>query len=78
MRILNIFCLNLSNIDYLYASDENSIFKSNSKEVGNLINKLHELNLEETLNRLKEAFPKYNKIYDILIRKPKINGFDNF
>ncbi len=78
MRLLNRFCLNLSNIDYLYASEETSVFKGNGQDIANLINKLPELNLEETLNRMKSAFPQYNENYDILIGKPKINEFDNF
>ena len=78
MRLLNRFCLNLSNIDYLYSSDETSIFKSTAQDVANSINKLPELTLEETLNRMKEAFPQYNEAYDILLGKPKINDFDNF
>ena len=78
MRLLNRFCLNLSNIDYLYSSDETSIFKSTAQDVANSINKLPELTLEETLNRMKEAFPQYNEAYDILLGKQKINDFDNF
>ena len=78
MRLLNRFCLNLSNIDYLYASDETSIFKSNSQDVANIISKLPELSLEETVKKMKEAFPQYNENYDILLGKPKINEFDNF
>jgi hypothetical protein len=78
MRLLNRFCLNLSNIDYLYASDETSVFKGNGQDIANLINKLPELTLEETLNRMKSAFPQYNENYDILLGKPKINEFDNF
>ena len=67
MRLLNRFCLNLSNIDYLYACDETSIFRGNSQDIANLINKLPELNLEDTLNRIKEAFPHYDDNYDIMI-----------
>ena len=78
MRLLNRFCLNLSNIDYLYSSDEVSLFKSNSQDLANSLYKLPELNLEELLNRMKQAFPSYNENYDILIGKPKINEFDNF
>ena len=78
MRLLNRFCLNLSNIDYLYACDETSIFRGNSQDIANLINKLPELSLEDTLNRIKEAFPHYDDNYDIMIGKPKINEFDNF
>lgn len=78
MRLLNRFCLNLSNIDYLYACEETSVFKGNSQEVANLINKLPEFNLDEILNRMKQAFPNYNENYDILIGKPIINEFDNF
>ena len=78
MRLLNRFCLNLSNIEYLYTSDEVSIFKGNTQDVINSINKIPEYNLEDLLNRLKQAFPSYNENYDILIGKPKINEFDNF
>ena len=78
MRLLNRFCLNLSNIDYLYNSEETNIFKGNSQDIANLINKLPELNLEDLLSRMREAFPQYNENYDILIGKGKINEFDIF
>ena len=78
MRLLNRFCLNLSEIDYLYHCDETSLFKSNNQDIATLINKIPELTLEETLHRMKEAFPNYNENYDILLGKPKILNFDNF
>ena len=78
MRLLNRFCLNLSEIDYLYNCDETSLFKSNNQDIAILINKIPELTLEETLHRMKEAFSNYNENYDILLGKPKILNFDNF
>ena len=78
MRLLNRFCLNLSNIDYLYNSEETNIFKGNSQDIANLINKLPELNLEDLLSRMRDAFPQYNENYDIILGKPKINEFHNF
>jgi hypothetical protein len=78
MRLLNRFCLNLSNIDYLYSCDETSLFKGNTPDLANAISKLPELNLEETVSRMKDAFPQYNENYDILIGKGKINEFDAF
>ena len=78
MRLLNRFCLNLSNIDYLYSCDETSLFKGNTPDLANAISKLPELNMEETLARMKDAFPQYNENYDILIGKGKINEFDAF
>ena len=57
MRLLNRFCLNLSNIDYLYKAEETSIFRNNVPDVANAINKLPELNYSDMLNRMKEAFP---------------------
>ena len=78
MRLLNRFCLNLSEIDYLYNCDETSMFKGNNQEVATLINKIPEMTLEETLHRMKGAFPNYNENYDILLGKPKIIDFDNF
>ena len=78
MRLLNRFCLNLSNIDYLYACEETSLFRGNTQDVANLINKLPEFNLDEILHRMKDAFPEYNENYDILLGKPKIIDFDNF
>ena len=78
MRLLNRFCLNLSNIDYLYSCDETSLFKGNTPDLANAISKLPELNMEETLSRMKDAFPQYNESYDILIGKGKINEFDGF
>lgn len=78
MRLLNRFCLNLSNIDYLYSSDEARLFKGNTPELANSINKLPELSLEEYLEKLKTAFPNANENYDVLIGKAKINDFEVF
>ena len=39
MRLLNRFCLNLSNIDYLYSCDETSLFKGNTPDLANAISK---------------------------------------
>jgi hypothetical protein len=78
MRLLNRFCLNISNIEYLYKAEETNIFKNNIPDVGNAINKLPELSLGEILSRMKEAFPEYNEKYDILIGKAKIVEFENF
>ena len=78
MRLLNRFCLNLSNIDYLYSCDETSLFKGNTPDLANAISKLPELSLEDTLNRMKDAFPKYNENYDILIGKGKIFEFEGY
>jgi len=78
MRLLNRFLLNLSNIDYLYKSEESSIFRNNVPDVANAINKLPELSLSQILSRMKEAFPEYNGSYDIITGKEKINEFDAF
>ena len=78
MRLLNRFCLNLSNIDYLYSSDETSLFKGNTSDLANSITKLPDLSNEEYLAKLKDAFPQYNENYDILLGKGKINEFDLF
>ena len=78
MRLLNRFCLNLSNIDYLYSSDETSLFKGNTPDLANAITKLPDLSPEAYLAKLKDAFPQYNENYDILIGKGKINEFDIF
>ena len=78
MRLLNRFCLNLSNIDYLYSSDETSLFKGNTPDLANAITKLPDLSTEDYLAKLKDAFPQYNENYDIIIGKGKINEFDIF
>ena len=78
MRLLNRFCLNLSNIEYLYKAEETNIFRNNIPEVANAINKLPELTLGEILARMKEAFPEYNENYDIIVGKSKISEFDQF
>ena len=78
MRLLNRFCFNLSNTDYLYSSDETGLFKGNTTDLANAITKLPDFTMEEYLNRLKDAFPQYNENYDILIGKGKINEFDLF
>ena len=78
MRLLNRFCLNLSNIEYLYKSEETNIFKSNNPDVAASLNKLPELNYTDMLARMKEAFPEYNENYDIIVGKSKIAEFDSF
>ena len=78
MRLLNRFCLNLSNIDYLYKSEETNTFKSNVPDVANSINKLPELSYSDMLSRMREAFPEFNENYDIIVGKSKITDFDNF
>ena len=78
MRLLNRFCLNLSNIEYLYRSEETNIFKNNIPDVASAINKLKELSYGEILARMKEAFPEYNENYDITAGKTKIDDFDAF
>ena len=78
MRLLNRFCLNLSNIEYLYKSEEAGFFRNNIPDVSNAINKLPELPLSQILERMKEAFPEYNGNYDIIIGSKKIEQFDLF
>ena len=78
MRLLNRFCLNLSNIEYLYKAEETNIFRNNIPDVANAINKLPELSLSEILARMKEAFPEYNENYDIIVGKSKFDAFDTF
>ena len=78
MRLLNRFCLNLSNIEYLYKAEETNIFRNNIPDVANAINKLPELNEGEILTRMKEAFPEYNENYDIIVGKSKLDQFNNF
>ena len=78
MRLLNRFCLNLSNIDYLYSSDETALFRGNTTDLANAITKLPDFTIEEYAARLKEVFPQYNENYDVIIGKGKINEFDAF
>ena len=78
MRLLNRFCLNLSNIEYLYKAEETNIFRNNIPDVANAINKLPELNYSDMLSRMKEAFREFNVNYDIIVGKSKISEFDAF
>ena len=78
MRLLNRFCLNLSNIEYLYKSEEANIFRNNIPDVANAINKLPELSLADMLGRMKEAFPEYNQNYDVIVGRSKITEFEQF
>ena len=78
MRLLNRFCLNLSNIEYLYKAEETNIFRNNIPDVANAINKLPELSLSEILARMKEAFPEYNENYDIILGRKNFELFDTF
>jgi hypothetical protein len=78
MRLLNRFCLNLSNIEYLYKAEETTLFRTNVSDVGNAINKLADFNYSDILARMKEAFPDYNENYDIIVGKMKISEFEAF
>ncbi len=78
MRLLNRFCLNLSNIEYLYKAEETNIFRNNVPDVANAINKLPELNYSDILSRMREAFPEFNENYDVIVGKSKISEFENF
>ena len=78
MRLLNRFCLNISNIEYLYKADETNVFRSNVPDVSNAITKLPELSYSDILNRMKEAFPDFNENYDIIVGKSKISEFEAF
>jgi len=78
MRLLNRFCLNLSNIEYLYKAEETNIFRNNVPDIANAINKLPELNYSDMLARMKEAFPEYNENYDVIVGKSKISEFESF
>ena len=78
MRLLNRFCLNLSNIEYLYKAEETNIFRNNMPDVANAINKLPELSYGDLLSRMKEAFPEFNENYDMIVGKSKISEFDAF
>jgi hypothetical protein len=78
MRLLNRFCLNLSNIEYLYKAEESNIFRNNVPDVANAINKLPELNYADMLARMREAFPEFNENYDVIVGKSKITEFDQF
>ena len=78
MRLLNRFCLNLSNIEYLYKAEETNIFRNNVPDVSNAINKLPELNYSDMLARMREAFPEFNENYDVIVGKSKISEFESF
>ena len=78
MRLLNRFCLNLSNIEYLYKAEETNIFRNNVPDVANAINKLPELNYSDMLARMREAFPEFNENYDVIVGKSKISEFESF
>ncbi|MCQ2821646.1 MAG: hypothetical protein MJ252_30680 [archaeon] len=78
MRLLNRFCLNLSNINYLYNAEETSLFRNNVPDVANAIDKLPVLGFGEILARMREAFPDTNENYDIIVGKSKIKEFDVF
>ena len=78
MRLLNRFCLNISNIDYLYKSEETSMFRTNYPDLSYVFNKLPELSYTELLQRIKEALPESKESYDIIIGKGKLLEFDDF
>ena len=78
MRLLNRFLLKISEIDYLYKSEETQIFKSNVQEAHSQIDKLPDLGYNVILGKLKEAFPDYNEHFDIITGKAKFRDFELF
>ena len=75
IRLLNRFCLELSNFKYLYESEECKLFQSNTPDIAKVIEKLPKLSYKQMLDNYKMAFPDYNESYDILVGKGKINEF---
>ena len=55
IRLLNRFCLDLSNIKYLYESEEVKLFQSNSNDVAKAIEKLPKLIYSQILENYKKA-----------------------
>ena len=55
IRLLNRFCLDLSNIKYLYESEEVKLFQSNSNDVAKAIEKLPKLTYSQILENYKKA-----------------------
>ena len=78
MRLLNRFCLNLSNIEYLYKSEETNIFKNNIPDIANALKNLPELHYSDMLARMRDAFPDANDNFDMDVEKNKIIEFDAF
>ena len=59
MRLLNRFCLNISNIEYLYKAEETNVFKSNVPDVANAINKLQEFSYTDILNKNERSISRF-------------------
>ena len=78
IRLLNRFCLDLSNIKYLYESEEVKLFQSNSNDVAKAIEKLPKLTYSQILENYKKAFTDFTESYDALIGKSKIIEFFSF
>ena len=78
IRLLNRFCLDLSNIKYLYESEEVKLFQSNSNDIAKVIEKLPKLTYNQILENYKKAFPDFPENYDALIGKSKIMEFLSF
>ena len=78
MRLLNRFLLELSEIDYLYNSEEAKMFRSNITDIATTLEKLPTLSYMEILERMKVAFPWNNENYDIILGKTKIAEFEDF
>ena len=78
IRLLNRFCLDLSNIKYLYESEEVKLFQSNTNDVAKAIEKLPKLTYSQILDNYKKAFPDFFESYDALIGKSKILEFLSF
>ena len=77
-RVLNLFCLKISQFQFIIESEEMKVFLMGEVEASKAIDNLPQLAYGEILLRYKKAFTDYNDEYDIASGKEKINTFFGF
>lgn len=77
-RLLNVFCLKLSKIRYLFEGDEVKIFQTTASETAKEIERMPTLSYGEMCTRYKDAFPSFNEEYDLILGRGKLLDFHSF
>ena len=69
IEMINRFLSKISNIGYLFNSEEMELFLQNTNDVGKTLSTLKPQTYEDLLNKYNQAFPNIDENYDVLAGK---------
>lgn len=79
MRLLNDFCMKISNLKYLFTSEEMKLFQSPSNtDASKALEKMQPLSYKVMLDNYKAAFPQFKDDFDLILGKGKLLDFQSF